>query len=189
MSVTLPKYLHKQRPSSYDSWDTDQQQAWLDRQRENRRRNAAKWRKIDPSRNHRACMKYRRTNKEKYRAYRNREHDHKMNNDPGYALRHSLRGRLLAALSRDGAAKNSSVESYLGCSLSELMAHLEGQFLAGMTWANRGHKTWHIDHIIPCAAFDHSDPEQVAKCWHYSNLQPMWATDNLKKGCKTNGDY
>ena len=59
---------------------------------------------------------------------------------------------------------------------------LEAQFLPGMTWDNHGE--WHIDHIRPCASFDFSDPQQQKECSHYSNLQPLWAKDNLSKSDK-----
>ena len=72
----------------------------------------------------------------------------------------------------------------LGCSVEELWIHLEKQFTAGMTRENHGRNGWHIDHIIPCASFDLSDPEQQSQCFHYTNLQPLWAEDNIKKGNK-----
>ena len=63
--------------------------------------------------------------------------------------------------------------------MAELKAYLELQFTDGMTWENRGN--WHIDHIRPCASFDLTDPEQQKQCFHYTNLQPLWAADNLAK--------
>ncbi len=51
-----------------------------------------------------------------------------------------------------------------------------------MTWENHGRHGWHIDHIIPCAAFDLTDPEQQKKCFHYTNYQPLYTLENLKKG-------
>ena len=54
-----------------------------------------------------------------------------------------------------------------------------------MNWDNYG--VWHLDHIIPCARFDLSDPEQQKICFHYTNLQPMWGEDNMRKGAKLNG--
>ena len=67
----------------------------------------------------------------------------------------------------------------VGCTLAELCTHLETQFVDGMSWDNR--KDWHIDHIRPCGSFDLTDPEQQAQCFHYTNLQPLWARDNLEK--------
>jgi hypothetical protein len=51
-----------------------------------------------------------------------------------------------------------------------------------MSWATYGFRGWHIDHIRPCAAFNLSDPEQQKVCFHFSNLQPLWAPENLSKG-------
>ena len=74
----------------------------------------------------------------------------------------------------------------VGCSIPELRKRLTQQFLPGMTWDNYG--KWHIDHIRPCASFDLTDPEQQKQCFHYSNLQPLWAADNLRKGASINPD-
>lgn len=70
----------------------------------------------------------------------------------------------------------------IGCSIAELRAHLESKFQAGMTWANYGE--WHIDHERPVASFDLRDPEQQRQCFHFTNLQPLWADENNKKGAK-----
>jgi hypothetical protein len=75
----------------------------------------------------------------------------------------------------------------VGCTPLDLMAHLESKFLLGMTWENR--HLWHIDHIIPCDAFDLIDPGQQRACFHWTNLQPLWSSDNLSKSNKiTIGD-
>jgi len=82
-----------------------------------------------------------------------------------------------------GAKENKTVE-LLGCSIEECKSYLESKFIEGMSWDNHGLYGWHIDHIIPCASFDLTDPAQQQKCFHYTNLQPLWAEENLKKGCK-----
>lgn len=106
----------------------------------------------------------------------------KYHSDPTDRLRRNMRSRINEALKRDGAFKNKTTLELLGCSLPDFRRHLEALFAEGMTWENRG--TWHIDHIQPCASFDLMDPEQQAECFHYSNLQPLWAEDNLKKSDK-----
>ncbi len=62
------------------------------------------------------------------------------------------------------------------------MGWLAAKFTNGMAWDDYG--DWHIDHILPCISFDLSDENQQKICFHYTNLQPLWATDNLKKGSK-----
>ncbi len=78
--------------------------------------------------------------------------------------------------------KSSSMLNLLGCTLIELRVHLEQKFARGMTWDNYGQFGWHMDHIKCCASFDLTDPEQQKKCFHYTNLQPLWWKDNLSKG-------
>jgi hypothetical protein len=72
----------------------------------------------------------------------------------------------------------------LGCSFEFFKGYLEAQFKVGMTWDNHGVNGWHIDHIYPCSAFDLSKPEEQMKCFHYSNMQPLWANENILKGDK-----
>ena len=93
-------------------------------------------------------------------------------------IRHSLRVRLSHAL-RNNFKAGSAVRD-LGCSIQELIIHLENKFLPGMSWANYG--SWHIDHIMPLSKFDLTDREQFLQACCYTNLQPLWAEDNLKKG-------
>jgi hypothetical protein len=101
----------------------------------------------------------------------------KRRNNLQYRLACNLRNRLNKALKN--ITKSESTKKLLGCTMEELKTHLQNQFSTGMSWDNYG--KWHIDHIRPCASFDLSDPEQVNQCFHYSNLQPLWAIDNFKK--------
>ena len=97
----------------------------------------------------------------------------------------NLRNRINLAL--NGINKANSTENLLGCSFDAFIKHLELQFKDGMSWDNRGKHGWHIDHIRPCASFDLSDPNQQSQCFHYTNMQPLWAVDNLSKGARWNG--
>jgi len=102
--------------------------------------------------------------------------------DPAFAMRLRLRSRLVRIIHRHmtGRGATAVIQELLGCSLSELVRHLESKFLPGMSWDNRNQ--WHVDHIKPLCAFDLTDPEQQAAAFHYSNLQPLWALDNMRKG-------
>jgi len=99
-------------------------------------------------------------------------------NNPLAKLRHILRSRFKRAL--NGNYKNGSAIRDLGCSIEFLKSYLENKFAIGMSWENYGE--WHIDHIMPLASFDLTDRDQVKQACHYTNLQPLWAEDNLKKG-------
>ena len=101
--------------------------------------------------------------------------------DPLYKLACNLRSRISAALKNAKTIKAENSMSLFGCSVDELKAHLESQFTEGMSWGNYGYYGWHVDHIKPCIRFNLLlDTEQKA-CFHYSNLQPLWAKDNLTK--------
>jgi hypothetical protein len=104
--------------------------------------------------------------------------------DPQYRLRCALAGRVSTALRKQYGQKAAKTMALVGCTIPELMAHLEAQFLPGMTWDNHSLDGWHVDHIRPCASFDLTDPEQQRECFHYTNLQPLWAFDNISKGDK-----
>ena len=97
-------------------------------------------------------------------------------------LRQALRARINKALK--GGYKSGSAVRDLGCSIIELKARLEALWQPGMSWENYGPKGWHIDHRRALATYDLTDPEQFRAACHYTNLQPLWATDNIRKGAK-----
>lgn len=102
-------------------------------------------------------------------------------------IKSSLKSRLILALKRNW--KSGHTLDLLGCSIDYFKKHLESQFKDGMSWKNygrgwNGKKEWHIDHIYPCDSFDLSKSSEQKICFHWSNLQPMWAKDNLRKGNK-----
>ena len=94
----------------------------------------------------------------------------------------NLRSRINKAL--NGAYKVDSIIGNLGCTPNDLKKHLENQFKEGMTWDNYGLKGWHMDHIKPLDIFNLQNIDQFKKACHYTNLQPLWAKDNLSKGAK-----
>jgi hypothetical protein len=100
--------------------------------------------------------------------------------DPNFKLIKTLRSRLLSAINRKNSKKLGTTIELTGCSIQELKTHLESKFKEGMTWQNHG--KWHIDHIRPCSSFNLTDKIEQQKCFHYTNLQPLWANENLSKG-------
>jgi hypothetical protein len=101
--------------------------------------------------------------------------------DPLFRLVHSLRGRLSKALKSQKAYKHSKTLQLLGCTIPQLREHLEKQWSPGMSWKNYKYRGWHVDHIRPCASFDLADPAQQKKCFHYTNIQPLWRKKNMLK--------
>jgi hypothetical protein len=102
--------------------------------------------------------------------------------DAQFKLLKTLRSRLGSAIKSQNSYKNNKTIHLLGCSISFLKNFLETKFKEGMTWENHGE--WHIDHIKPCASFNLLNEQEQLMCFHYTNLQPLWAYENLSKGSK-----
>jgi hypothetical protein len=116
---------------------------------------------------------------EKAKATRARRERERASTDPVFRLNRCVRSSMHASLQYGKGGK--SWQELAGYSLGELRRHLEKQFQPGMTWDNYGE--WHVDHIIPKAMFSFTTHEDAGfrQCWALSNLQPLWAIDNLKK--------
>lgn len=120
-------------------------------------------------------------NKEKINTKKRNLEKLKRSTDPSYKLITNQRTRIRGVLKK---YKTDKTLDLLGCSAQFLRAYLESKFLEGMTWDNYGKHGWHVDHITPCSSFDLTDIKQQKICFHYTNLQPLWAIDNLKKSNK-----
>ena len=123
------------------------------------------------------AAQYRKDNKDsiskKYAQYMHK----RRKSDPLFKLTTTCRTRIFQALQRRSYKKTKCSLELVGCSWLELQQHLESQFTEGMSWDNYGE--WHVDHIIPlCSA---ATEEEMLELFHYTNLQPLWAADNLKK--------
>lgn len=119
-------------------------------------------------------------NKNRQRQTRNKWRAKQRKDSPRYNIENALRCRIHGTIIK--GSKSASTLELLGCSFEDCKKHLEAQWKEGMTWDNYGINGWHIDHIKPCASFDLTDPKQQSECFHYTNLQPLWAVDNIKKG-------
>lgn len=119
-------------------------------------------------------------NKEQIKKRSNEFTKKRRKRDPLFRVVDALRSNLNNALR--GRAKGRRTLDYLTISIEEFKLYIQNKFTEGMTWENYGE--WHLDHIKPISSFDHSDEEQIKLCWHYTNFQPLWAKDNLAKGCK-----
>lgn len=103
----------------------------------------------------------------------------RLKTDLNYKLRSLLRRRILNAL--NGMIKHGRTMELLGCSIEEFKKYIELHWLPGMAWENHGLHGWHIDHIVPCSAFNLTDPVEQKQCFHYTNLQPLWGKSNWSK--------
>lgn len=119
---------------------------------------------------------------------RSEYHKKKLNSDPLFKLTQNIRSRLGRFLKSRNIRKNSKTLEIIGCSPEFLKKHLEKQFhrhpktFQPMNWKNHTVHGWHIDHIIPLDSA--KNLEDVEKLMHYTNLQPLWAEYNIKKGNK-----
>ena len=100
--------------------------------------------------------------------------------DPLFKFQESVKSLILVCLAKRGWGKQTRTQQLLGCTFEELQAHLAKQFKPGMSWENHG--AWHIDHIRPLASA--KNQEELEALFHFSNLQPLWAEENIKKGSK-----
>jgi len=136
----------------------------------------------DPERFRGRQREYYKKNREQVIAYNNEYYRERKRVDPTFKMKCYMRSRVRNAIVLNKGTKADKTFELVGCTAEDLKSHLEEQFTEGMTWENYG--SWHVDHIKPCASYDLSlDSEQKA-CFNYSNLQPLWAEDNLKKADK-----
>ena len=149
---------------------------WKSKNREQERANNANWYK-----NNNDIKKQQEAERRKRLPHYWRDLERtKRKTDVNFRLRQNLRARIGHAIKR--GAKVGSAVGDLGCTISELKQYLESKWQPGMTWDNWSTHGWHIDHITPLASFDLTDPEQLRTACNYTNLQPLWAEDNLSKG-------
>lgn len=109
--------------------------------------------------------------------------------DPLFKITKVLRDRLYHAVRKAKAQKYSHTEKLLGCEFTEFKKYIESLWDSEMSWENYGHGEgkWVLDHIVPCASFNLLLEEDQKKCFHYSNLQPLWFSDNAEKSSKYDG--
>lgn len=107
----------------------------------------------------------------------------KRKTDPNFRIGCNLRTYIYQRVGAKNRTGQSRFKEIVGCSIEDLVKYLQMQFSDGMSWDNygQGDGRWSIDHRLPCASYDLTDPDQVKLCFHYTNLQPMWWRENLMK--------
>jgi len=139
------------------------------------------YQKLYCSRNKEKILKWAKKARMKRRDKFNKYIRDRLKTDINFKLRKTIRARIRLALKND--KKRSKTLKLLGVNnIITVKKHLEKLFKPRMTWKNHG--KWHIDHIIPCSSFDLTKPSEQRECFHYTNLQPLWASENLAKGSK-----
>jgi hypothetical protein len=130
-------------------------------------------------------------NRDRHRESMRRRRKQRMQSDPVFKTAIAMRRRFYMAVRNqvyDGwNIRSGEAVRLLGCTMAEFVSRIESMWMPGMTWSNWSIDGWHIDHIVPLAAFDLSDEEQRKKACHYTNLRPLWAKENLAKGSKVAG--
>jgi hypothetical protein len=139
--------------------------AWLAKNRAKQRSYNQAWKSRDPE-GYRASLK-RKRERAKLR--------------PQIRVAKAVRDSIRRALSGSKTQKSLHTMAIVGCSAEALRVHLERQFKGNMNWANYG-KRWHIDHITPVSYFDLNEPAQLALCFNWQNLRPLWRKQNIKEG-------
>lgn len=153
--------------------------AYRSAHREEAKQAAKVWRLANPERHKASVQSYPKRRPEVIKAINARKVQ-KRRSSPKKRLQMAVSAAVRAAL-KAGAKAGQATFDLLGYSADDLRSHLEVRFLPGMTWENYG--KWHVDHVIPLAAFNYERPEHLdfRRAWALSNLQPLWAADNIRK--------
>jgi len=125
---------------------------------------------------------WRKRNKTYSKKYTRKYHKKRRQEDPTFKMLSSLRVRLKKYVRLSKIKDVSTLKEIIGCSPEYLRKHLERQFTDGMSWKNHTTTGWHIDHIVPLSSAKTSN--ELEKLMHYTNLQPLWASDNMEKSNK-----
>ncbi len=112
---------------------------------------------------------------------------YRLKHTPEFKLRHIMRNTISRITRKTKTGKSRKTNEYLGCTFTEARFHIERQFKRGMTWANHGE--WEIHHIIPLAEWDLSDPQQMVRATHFTNLKPLWRIENRAIGARLIGEH
>jgi len=183
--------LNAQKRASYDETKKAVKKAYYERNKEHILKQKQEYfiRKIDSIKNYRERnrkkisaqnSRWQRNNRERIRP-RKRECNRRRYLDHHNRVAGSVRRRIGKLMT--GKSKPDRSEGLLGCSFAEFIRYISTMFKPGMTMENYGRK-WHIDHIMPCSVFDLTREDQVRQCCHFTNLRPLWARANLRKGSK-----
>lgn len=130
------------------------------------------------------AKEWRSKNKEKIREYKRNWKKNKKNTDPLFRFDNNIRKLIHSSFKNSDCnfRKKSTTQDILGCTIDEFIKYIESKFTKGMTFENHTTNGWHLDHIIPISSA--KTEEDIIRLNHYTNFQPMWANENIKKSNK-----
>lgn len=164
----------------------ESKEAWIianpGKLKETKRNSDKQWYKNNKDKKIKTNAKWKEANKEHTQKWFKEYKKNREINNPNFKIANNLRTRLWYAIKNK--QKIGSAVDDLGCTIEELKIYLEKQFQKDMTWDNYGE--WHIDHIKPLSLFDLTNDKELKEASDPSNLQPLWAEDNLRKGANYN---
>lgn len=170
----------KERDKKYYALNSDKikdrAKEWYENHQERAKQNRSAWYEKNWDICKQKRTEWNQKNKEFLKAYMNTYMKLRYKNDIHFKIKHLVSARL-----RHCIAKNTSTLDYMGCSLDFFKTWIEYQMNETMTWENHG-TCWHFDHVVPCNAFDFSNESDVFKCFHWSNIRPLDAIENIRKG-------
>ena len=177
------KEYKKKRKQEYYLANKEKIKEYYKEYRKAKKEKIKEYRKANKEKAKQYNKEYYKDNKDKLIEKQNKYRSKRRKTHPLFKLMCNLRHRTWSAFKNKGYTKKTKTQEMLGVDWDVCKSHIERQFIKGMSWDNQGE--WHIDHIIPLASAN--TEEQLKKLCHYSNLQPLWAVDNLMKSDKING--
>jgi len=149
---------------------------WRQANKEKASERARQWRQANKEKTSEYDKQRRQTNREKISEYNKQWKKERRKNDEQYRIRRNLSNGLWYALNKIGKRKNTSILTYAGCTIEFMKEHLSST--KKPDWGD----DLHIDHIIPQSLFDHTNEEEIKKCWNWRNLRYLAAEENSSKG-------
>jgi len=204
--LSMPTWIYRTRPQAFNSWDKLKKAEYIETRKQKNRDNVNRYAQENPEKhliskrknNQRYFLKNADLIREKKRTHaykkyyenleemRKRARDFmkkKRSQDNGFKIKQNISRRIRHLLTKSNSIKKDSTIEYVGCTTEELKEYIESLMTNKMKWDNYG-KIWEIDHIMPCSSIDHTDQQQVKRCWHYTNLRPITIYQNRSKHAK-----
>jgi hypothetical protein len=145
------------------------------------------WRESNPEKMQKARDVWASKNKIRIRRVASARKIRKYHSDPQFKIEMKLRRKINKWIFSGYGAGGlpCKVKDYVGADKATVRKHIESQFKKGMNWGNHEFRGWHFDHKIPVSRFDLTKRDELLKCFHYTNMQPLWHKDHIRKHGKT----